>query len=160
MAATRKCPDDWIPPDSLHEWQKKNCPDVNYWKELEAFKDYTFPSSKSDWTATARNWLRKAQERATPKYKQEAPLPIRSTYVAPPEIDRFTRCANKVFLHAVMQTKGLPRELVVKWQRRAKELSRDFRLLDKDKQDVNNFPVVVRQEFRRLYAEHQKCGKG
>jgi len=30
--------------------------------ELEAFKDHTFASAKTDWPATFRNWLRKSEQ--------------------------------------------------------------------------------------------------
>ena len=36
--------------------------------ELEAFKDHTFASAKTDWPATFRNWLRKSQ-----KWKSKRP---------------------------------------------------------------------------------------
>lgn len=50
-------------------WARENAPDVNGKLETESFIDYWRGASgakarKRDWTATWRNWMRKAQQNA------------------------------------------------------------------------------------------------
>lgn len=61
---SKKCPADFALTPELTEWAAANCPDVDASAELEKFKDYTFKSTRSDWAATLRNWLRTAQQSA------------------------------------------------------------------------------------------------
>jgi hypothetical protein len=65
-ASTRKAPEDFTITDSLREWAWKNCPGVDLDLETEAFKDYTFASGKTDWPATWRSWMRKANKGKRP----------------------------------------------------------------------------------------------
>lgn len=63
-------PDGWKPSPDLADWFKTNCPDIDHPQELEKFRDYWASVAgakgrKLDWTATWRNWMRTAQDRAT-----------------------------------------------------------------------------------------------
>ena len=61
-------------------WAARTAPDVNIGAETERFTDYWVAAPgqrgvKTDWTATWRNWMRKAQEQA-PAQDRPAPSPV------------------------------------------------------------------------------------
>lgn len=61
-------------------WAARTAPDVNIGAETERFTDYWVAAPgqrgvKTDWTATWRNWMRKAQEQA-PAQDRLAPSPV------------------------------------------------------------------------------------
>jgi hypothetical protein len=66
-----RLPQDWIPDEELIAWTKHWTPSVG-WTEVERFRDYwhAVPGQrgvKLDWSATWRNWARRAHETmATP----------------------------------------------------------------------------------------------
>jgi hypothetical protein len=60
--ATRRAPPTWEPSADLLAWCASDHPDVNAQAEAAKFRDYTFGTSRSDWDATFRNWIRKAAE--------------------------------------------------------------------------------------------------
>lgn len=60
--ATKKCPTDFEITEDMRTWAALECPTVDVAKATAAFRDYTFKTSRSDWPATWRNWLRKDAE--------------------------------------------------------------------------------------------------
>jgi hypothetical protein len=63
----RRIPDGWNPALAIPaDWARANCPAVDVAAEAARFTDWAVAGAKTyaDWTATFRNWLRKAQERA------------------------------------------------------------------------------------------------
>jgi hypothetical protein len=57
--ASRRCPDEFELTDEMLAWATKECPGVNVLKATAAFKDHEFATSRSDWMATWRNWMRR-----------------------------------------------------------------------------------------------------
>jgi len=58
----KRCPEDFeITPD-LHAWAKLKAPDVDVNRETERFRDWEFKTGRSDWPATWRTWMSRAQE--------------------------------------------------------------------------------------------------
>jgi hypothetical protein len=79
--ATRRCPSDWRPDANLTASMHAECPQVDIDRELAKFRDHTFHTSRSDWPATFRNWIREAVNRA-PKGSLASD---RQTWVPPPD---------------------------------------------------------------------------
>jgi hypothetical protein len=82
---SRRCPEDWEPNElDLSVGTKEGLDRQEVDRCLEMFRDYTFPASKSDWSATFRNWLRKAgdQKRRDGRFSGKAP-----PHKAPPRPD-------------------------------------------------------------------------
>ena len=63
--ATKRAPTDFEPDADLTAWAAANAPSVDLRTELAKLKDHTFATARSDWPATLRNWLRKAQQDAS-----------------------------------------------------------------------------------------------
>jgi len=62
--AVKRCPVDWKPDDGVLEvGRKSGLSPGEIDRELETLRDYEFRSAKTDWNATARNWLRTAGTR-------------------------------------------------------------------------------------------------
>lgn len=59
--ASRRCPDDWQPTPDQEAAIRAECPDVDLAAETRKFRDHEFARARSDWPATWRNWMRKAQ---------------------------------------------------------------------------------------------------
>lgn len=59
---TRTAPKSFVLTEDHRAWAKQNTPDVDVDAELDKMRDYTFSSARSDWSATLRNWLRRAQD--------------------------------------------------------------------------------------------------
>jgi len=57
--ASRKCPKSWEPSDP-QAWIDQHCPGVDWMRETEKFRDYTFKNPISEWLGAWRNWMRKA----------------------------------------------------------------------------------------------------
>lgn len=72
--ARKRCPEDFEIPSEALEKIRAECPDVDLEFETRRFRDYEFATAKSDWLATWRNWMRKAQEAAA---KHRKPRPTR-----------------------------------------------------------------------------------
>lgn len=58
---------DWQPSPRLVDWVRAECPSVNGRVETDNFRDWWIAKAgkdalKTDWDATYRNWMRKAQE--------------------------------------------------------------------------------------------------
>jgi hypothetical protein len=70
----RKCPRSFVVTDSMRAWAAEKHPAVDLDAETEAFRDYTFARSMTDWPGTWRNWIRKAKpkggHRSLTKYEQ------------------------------------------------------------------------------------------
>lgn len=61
---SKRCPVDWRPDDGVLEvGRKSGLSPGEIDRELETLRDYEFRSAKTDWNATARNWLRTAGTR-------------------------------------------------------------------------------------------------
>lgn len=63
-----RLPDDWVPDPDLIAWARFERPDLQIGTEIDAFSDYwrSKPGKdgrKTDWSATFRNWIRKAHSR-------------------------------------------------------------------------------------------------
>jgi len=62
-----RIPQDWEPDEVLRKWTAQSYPGVNIAAEVEKFRDHWLAKAgkdarKSDWTATWRNWARRADE--------------------------------------------------------------------------------------------------
>lgn len=55
----RRAPPDFVVSPEMRSWAAEHCPKVDVDAETAAFLDHTFRDSKTDWTATWRNWLRR-----------------------------------------------------------------------------------------------------
>lgn len=67
-----RIPDDWEPSADLIAQMRHECPDVSLTAQHKRFVDHwrAQPGAKgrkSDWDATWRNWMRRAQDDATPR---------------------------------------------------------------------------------------------
>lgn len=64
-APSKRCPADWSPsPDDLETAEAEGLPPGQVERELAKFRDHTFGTARVDWSATFRNWIRQAAERA------------------------------------------------------------------------------------------------
>lgn len=75
-----RLPADFTVTPQMRDWAARTTPDVNVVSETERFTDYWVAAPgqrgvKTDWTATWRNWMRKAQEQA-PAQDRPAPSPV------------------------------------------------------------------------------------
>lgn len=58
----KRCPTEFeITPD-LRDWAKAKAPDVDVERETERFRDWEFKHGRTDWPATWRTWMARAQE--------------------------------------------------------------------------------------------------
>lgn len=60
----RRCPESFVITDDLRAWAAQKVPDVDLEPETERFRDYEFRTGHTDWSATWREWMRKAAERS------------------------------------------------------------------------------------------------
>jgi len=61
--ATKRCPDDWRPDTSDFQVAvDEGLTPGETERALAKFRDHTFATARSDWSATFRNWIRKAAE--------------------------------------------------------------------------------------------------
>ena len=64
----KRCPDGWLPStDDVEVGESKGLSPGDIVEELAKFKDHTFGTARSDWSATFRNWLREAARRSRPR---------------------------------------------------------------------------------------------
>lgn len=75
-----RLPADFTVTPEMTAWAARTAPDVNIGAETERFTDYWVAAPgqrgvKTDWTATWRNWMRRAQEQA-PAQDRPAPSPV------------------------------------------------------------------------------------
>lgn len=92
----KKAPPDLALSDELKAWAAENAPSVDAAAELEKLKDHTFATARTDWPATVRNWLRKAQEDA--QAKAQRGRPAANGHDDEPEWRRIQRERNEAFL--------------------------------------------------------------
>jgi hypothetical protein len=59
----RRCPDDFVVAPDLRAWAAEHAPGLDLERETSKFRDYTFSSARTDWSATWRNWIREAYDR-------------------------------------------------------------------------------------------------
>lgn len=81
-ATAHRLPDGWSPDSDTVADLTEKCPTVDQAWELEKFRDYFLAAPdrtgrKLDWTATYRNWIRRAAERPAPRGVSR-PAPKRS----------------------------------------------------------------------------------
>ena len=69
----KRAPADFALTDELRTWAMHNAPSVNLERETAIFLDHEFAHARTDWSATWRNWIRKAAERF-PRIQQSQPL--------------------------------------------------------------------------------------
>ncbi len=64
VAPRKRAPDDFTVSDKMYAWaaEKTSLPRPTIDYETEKFCDHTFASSRRDWPATWRNWMRRADE--------------------------------------------------------------------------------------------------
>lgn len=62
---SRRCPSDFEVTSDLKLWASTECPGVDIVAQTKAFRDYEFRNSHTDWPATWRTWMRKAQSGPT-----------------------------------------------------------------------------------------------
>ena len=82
--ASKRCPETFEISDDLTAWATEKAPLVDVASETEAFRDYEFAKARSDWKATWRTWMRRAQEQRQ-RMAQRQQLPVRRNQ--PPERD-------------------------------------------------------------------------
>lgn len=63
-SGARRVPADFAVTDDMREWAVEKAPLVNLQRETEKFRDWEFQHARSDWPATWRTWMHKAQESA------------------------------------------------------------------------------------------------
>lgn len=63
-AGSKRVPADFAVSDDMEAWAAESAPLVDWKRETEKFRDWEFKSPRTDWTATWRTWMRKAQESA------------------------------------------------------------------------------------------------
>ncbi len=71
---TRRCPESWLPSHGdidLAKAEGFNPGEIE--RELAKFRDYTFGTARSDWSATFRNWMRKSGEQHRKSSGRSAP---------------------------------------------------------------------------------------
>lgn len=73
---SKRCPAAWEPsPEDLAAEPQLTAGEIE--RELAKFRDHTFGTARSDWSATFRNWIRRAAER-TPRNARSDPGTIRA----------------------------------------------------------------------------------
>jgi uncharacterized protein YdaU (DUF1376 family) len=61
---TKRAPENFSVTDDLKAWAAENTPSVDWRRETDRFRDWEFKSARSDWPATWRTWMRRAQDAA------------------------------------------------------------------------------------------------
>lgn len=92
-----RLPDGWMPDRHVIDDMRDKCPNVDFRREHEVFSDYwrAKPGKdgrKSDWNATWRNWMRRAERDATRFHRSNA-TPIQPRITA---TDKAMRWMNTV----------------------------------------------------------------
>ena len=65
--SVKRCPESFDPGDELRAWALTDAPRADFNRELAKFRDHTFKTAHSDWSAAFRNWLRRASDEAAAK---------------------------------------------------------------------------------------------
>lgn len=58
----KRCPIEFQITDDLRTWAKAQAPDVDVDRETERMRDWEFKTGRSDWPATWRTWMDRAQK--------------------------------------------------------------------------------------------------
>lgn len=61
---SKRVPADFTVLPDMEAWATENAPLVDWRRETEKFRDWEFKTARTDWAATWRTWMRKAQESA------------------------------------------------------------------------------------------------
>jgi uncharacterized protein YdaU (DUF1376 family) len=59
---TKRVPPDFTVTADMQAWAEEDAPLIDWRRETEKFRDWEFKHSRTDWPATWRTWMRKAQE--------------------------------------------------------------------------------------------------
>lgn len=59
--ASKRAPADFAIDADMRQWASQHCPSIDVDGETDALRDHTFGVARSDWVATWRNWMRKAE---------------------------------------------------------------------------------------------------
>ena len=79
--ASKRCPEGWMPSsDDLDVGESKGLSHGDIAEELAKFRDHTFGTARSDWSATFRNWLREAARRTKPRASHGKPDKLASRH--------------------------------------------------------------------------------
>jgi uncharacterized protein YdaU (DUF1376 family) len=62
VRGSRKVPPDFEVTLDMQAWAAEGAPAVDWRRETDKFRDWEFKHPRSDWAATWRTWIRKAQE--------------------------------------------------------------------------------------------------
>lgn len=62
--AAKRVPADFEVTAELQTWAAEKAPQVDWHRETEKFRDWEFQHARTDWSATWRTWMRKAEETA------------------------------------------------------------------------------------------------
>ena len=57
----------------METWATENAALIDWRRETEKFRDWEFKTPRTDWAATWRTWMRKAQESAMERGVQAQP---------------------------------------------------------------------------------------
>lgn len=69
--SSRRCPDAWVPSEGdLAAEPALTSGEIE--RELAKFRDHTFATARTDWSATFRNWIRRAAE-SKPRHERTDP---------------------------------------------------------------------------------------
>ena len=63
-AGSKRVPASFLVTSDLEAWATENAPLIDWRRETEKFRDWEFKTARTDWAATWRTWMRKAQESA------------------------------------------------------------------------------------------------
>ncbi len=63
-AGSKRVPADFAVDADMEAWATESAPLIDWRRETEKFRDWEFKTPRTDWAATWRTWMRKAQEGA------------------------------------------------------------------------------------------------
>lgn len=63
-AGSKRVPADFLVTPDMEAWVSTDAPLIDWRRETDKFKDWEFKTPRTDWAATWRTWMRKAQEGA------------------------------------------------------------------------------------------------
>ncbi|MDP2074617.1 hypothetical protein [Hydrogenophaga sp.] len=63
-AGSKRVPVDFSVTADMEAWASEDAPLIDWRRETEKFRDWEFKTPRTDWAATWRTWMRKAQESA------------------------------------------------------------------------------------------------
>lgn len=70
-AGSKRVPADFLVTPDMEAWASTDAPLIDWRRETEKFRDWEFKTPRTDWPATWRTWMRKAQEGAIERGKSQ-----------------------------------------------------------------------------------------